>query len=229
MQCRFLFVARARAQRYGPLMRVWMLAGVATLAAECTRTPTEDFPARPTPATSPPPAASSAMLPSVSPAGADRCMLKTPDQPPAAVPPGPAPGCPVDPEGGPPKVPVVHVAFPDAKAGVAVDAELVASPHDTERGLMYRKSMPEERGMLFNLQPREEHPFWMHNTCIPLDLLYVDEDGVVVGIIENAPTLNDAPRTVGCPSRFVLEMNAGWSRRHGVKAGQHMTIPPEAR
>jgi uncharacterized membrane protein (UPF0127 family) len=82
--------------------------------------------------------------------------------------------------------------------------------------------------MLFSLTPREEHPFWMHNTCIPLDLLYIDEDGFIVGIIESAPTLNDAPRTVGCPSRYVLEVNAGWSRRHGVKAGQHMTIPSEA-
>jgi hypothetical protein len=122
----------------------------------------------------------------------------------------------------------VHVAFPDA-SGVSVEAELVSSAHDTERGLMYRKSMPEEHGMLFDLRVREEHPFWMHNTCIPLDLLYIDEDGVIVGILENAPTLNDAPRTVGCPSRYVLEMNAGWSRKHGVKAAQHMTIPPEAR
>jgi uncharacterized membrane protein (UPF0127 family) len=139
----------------------------------------------------------------------------------------------VDPEGGPPKVPVVHVAFPEAKPPVPrpveVDAELVASPHDTERGLMYRKSMPEEHGMLFNLEPRGEHPFWMHNTCIPLDLIYVDEDDFIVGILENAPTLNDSPRTVGCESRYVLEMNAGWSRRHGVKAGQHMSIPSEAR
>jgi len=214
--------------RYGRLMRVWMLALVATLAAECTRAPTEDFPVRTT--TSPVPAASSAVLPPVAAPGSTRCVLQTPSQAPARVSPGPAPGCPVDPEGGPPKVPLVHVAFPDGSppGPIAVEAELVSSPHDTERGLMYRKSMPEDRGMLFSLTPREEHPFWMHNTCIPLDLLYIDEDGFIVGIIESAPTLNDAPRTVGCPSRYVLEVNAGWSRRHGVKAGQHMTIPSEA-
>ncbi|HEY3817503.1 MAG TPA: DUF192 domain-containing protein [Polyangiaceae bacterium] len=223
-------------------MRVWMLALVATLAAECTRAPSEDFPSHgPPPASSPAPAAAAA---AVSPAGSpspagnpdQRCMLVTPAQAPAAVAPGPAPGCPVDPEGGPPRVPVVHVDFPDARGPVAtthpsvsVEAELVSSPHDTERGLMYRKSMPEEHGMLFDLRTRDEHPFWMHNTCIPLDLIHIDDDGFVVGILENAPTLNDAPRTVGCPSRYVLEVNAGWARRHGVKAGQHMTIPPEAR
>src|ERR1019366_7375444 len=59
-------------------------------------------------------------------------------------------------------------AFPDA-SGVAVDAELVRSEHDTMRGLMYRKSLGAERGMLFDLSVRDDHKFWMHNTCIPLD------------------------------------------------------------
>ncbi len=83
--------------------------------------------------------------------------------------------------------------------------------------------------MLFDLRVRDRHDFWMHNTCIPLDLLYVDEDGFIVGIVENAPTLNDESRGVDCSSRYVLEVNAGWSRRHHVRAGQRMTIPPEAR
>lgn len=122
---------------------------------------------------------------------------------------------------------MVRVAFPDV-GSLSVEADLVSTEHDTQRGLMYRKSMPEERGMLFDLRSREDHQFWMHNTCIPLDLLYIDTDGLVVGIVENAPTLNDSPRGVGCPSSYVLETNAGWSRRHGVKAGQHVTLPREA-
>jgi uncharacterized membrane protein (UPF0127 family) len=64
----------------------------------------------------------------------------------------------------------------------------------------------------------------MHNTCIPLDLLFIDEDGLIVGIVESAPTLNDDSRGVGCPSRFVLEVNAGWSRRHGVRPGQRVRL-----
>jgi len=79
--------------------------------------------------------------------------------------------------------------------------------------------------MLFDLRVRGDHVFWMHNTCIPLDLLYVDDDGLIVGIVENAPTLDDSSRGVGCESRYVLEVNAGWCRRHGVKAGQRMAIP----
>jgi uncharacterized membrane protein (UPF0127 family) len=87
--------------------------------------------------------------------------------------------------------------------------------------------MAEDRGMLFDLATREDHKFWMHNTCVPLDMLYLDEDGLIVGIVENAPTLNDEPRGVACPSRYVLEVNAGWSRRHGVRAGQSVPLPSE--
>ena len=106
-------------------------------------------------------------------------------------------------------------------AASVVDAELVRSEHDSMRGLMYRKSLGAERGMLFDLLVRDDHKFWMHNTCIPLDLLYIDEDGLLVGIVENAPTLNDESRGVGCPSRWVLEVNAGWCatpRRQGRPA-----------
>jgi uncharacterized membrane protein (UPF0127 family) len=206
------------------------------LTAECERTPPEDFGTRsvrlpPAAAMSAPPsspAASATTAPSTArnptQAADGRCVLETPAQPPPAVAPGPARGCPADPEGGPPKVPLVTVGFPDL-GPVAVDAELVRSEHDTQRGLMYRTSMPEEHGMLFDLRERDDHQFWMHNTCIPLDLLYIDEDGLLVGIVENAPTLDDTTRGVGCPSRWVLEVNAGWSRRHGVRAGQHVRLP----
>jgi uncharacterized protein len=205
----------------------WLALASLAVAAGCQRTAPEDFPppreassvgtVRPSLAPNEAPGASPAV-----PAG--RCVRLTPAEPPPPVSPGPAPGCPVDPEVSPPRVPVVRVAFPDV-SGVAVDADLVRSEHDTMRGLMYRTSMGPERGMLFDLRVREEHKFWMHNTCIPLDLLYIDEDGLLVGIAENAPTLSDDTIGVGCPSRWVLEVNAGWSRRHGVKAGQHVTLP----
>lgn len=118
---------------------------------------------------------------------------------------------------------MVKIGFPDV-AGVSVEAELVRSEHETMRGLMYRRAMGEDHGMLFDLRVRDDHKFWMHNTCIPLDLLYIDDDGLLVGIVENAPTLDDESRGVGCPSRWVLEVNAGWSRRHGVRAGQHVGL-----
>ncbi|MGA7123215.1 MAG: DUF192 domain-containing protein [Polyangiaceae bacterium] len=199
------------------------LVFVLVAAAACERTPAEDFASRPSSPVSTIRVAESATIP------AGRCVRATPPELPPPVPPGPAAGCPADPErsdtAGAPR-PTFRVAVREAGAA-GVDAEFVRSPHDTARGLMYRTSLREDSGMLFDLGLRDDHKFWMHNTCIPLDLIYVDEDGLVVGIVENAPTLNDDARGVGCPSRYVLEVNAGWSRRHGVKAGQHMSIPAE--
>jgi uncharacterized protein len=161
-------------------------------------------------------------------AARERCVRPTPVAPPPPVQPGPAPGCPADPERSAGRLPVRRVAIADSETHPhgAVEAEIAVSPHDTERGLMYRRSMPDDHGMLFDLRTRGDHVFWMHNTCIPLDLLYADDDGFIVGIVENAPTLDDSARGVGCESRYVLEVNAGWCRRHGVKAGQRMAIAP---
>jgi uncharacterized membrane protein (UPF0127 family) len=122
----------------------------------------------------------------------------------------------------------VTVRFPeagDAGGELRVVAELARRPQDSQKGLMYRTHMDEDHGMLFDLGVREPHTFWMHNTCIPLDMIFLDDDGLVVGIVENAPTLNDAQRSVPCPSTHVLEVNAGWSRRHGVRAGDRARLP----
>lgn len=121
------------------------------------------------------------------------------------------------------------VAFPEAAGGPAIEAELVTTEKEIQRGLMYRRTMPENHGMLFRLAERRDHTFWMHNTCMPLDMLFVDDDGMIVGIVEGATPLTDATRSVGCPSSWVLETNAGWTRRHGVRAGQKMGLPAAAR
>lgn len=136
--------------------------------------------------------------------------------------------CPVDPEGRS-DLPTAVVAFPDAPGRPRVDVELAKTGHDIEKGLMYRREMGENQGMLFRLGERREHIFWMRNTCIPLDMLFVDDDGTIVGIVENAEPLTESSRTVGKPSTFVLEVNGGYTQRHGVKAGQKLGLPAAAR
>ena len=84
---------------------------------------------------------------------------------------------------------------------------------------MYRTSMPEEQGMLFSWSDESPRTFWMHNTCIPLDMMFITREGTFAGILEQVPTLNDDPRGVPCPAAYVLEVNAGWSRAHGIKSG----------
>ncbi len=120
------------------------------------------------------------------------------------------------------------VVFPDAagKAGSppSVTVEVADSGTARQRGLMMRKSMPENRGMIFVFEERRAQEFWMHNTCIPLDMMFIDKDGFITGIEENVPTMNDNTYGSGCASTYVLEVNAGWSRAHGVAPGQTVKI-----
>lgn len=131
--------------------------------------------------------------------------------------------CPKDPTGNL-KLPLGKITFSDAPGSPQVDVELARDEASRERGLMYRTSMPENRGMLFSWQDEHVRNFWMHNTCIPLDMLYVTKDGIIAGILEQVPTLNDAPRGVPCPVAHVLELNAGWARAHGLAPGMKLKI-----
>lgn len=106
----------------------------------------------------------------------------------------------------------------------SLTVEIADNGNARQRGLMMRKSMPENRGMLFVFQERRVHEFWMHNTCIPLDMMFIDQDGYITGIEENVPTMNDDTYTSGCPGTYVLETNAGWSRKHGVAPGQKIHV-----
>jgi len=153
---------------------------------------------------------------------AGRCIRPTPKAPTRPDPPrGPAPGCPPDPTGRL-QLPWGKVVFPEA--GATVEVEVARSFDERARGLMYRTDLPEDEGMLFIFRQRRDQSFWMKNTCLPLDMLFIDRDGLIVGIEENVPTLNEGSYRVGCPSVLVLEVNAGWSRRHGVRAGQMVQI-----
>jgi uncharacterized protein len=116
-------------------------------------------------------------------------------------------------------IPTARITFDSATGPVVVDAEVVQSPGRLQKGLMYRKFMPAEHGMLFLMADTEDHHFWMHNTLIALDIMFIDPDLHVVGILENVRPLDETSRGVGHPSRFVLEVNGGWSKQHGVTAG----------
>jgi uncharacterized protein len=154
---------------------------------------------------------------------AGRCVRQTPPDPERTAPPSPDPRCPPDPS-TPPALRGGKVTFEAGKGRPVVDVDIAEKDADRQRGLMYRKAMPEGRGMIFRFEEKQDHTFWMHNTCIPLDMLFIDDDGLIVGIQENTPTMTDQTFSVGCPSRYVLELNAGWCRRHGVVAGQRVKL-----
>lgn len=158
------------------------------------------------------------------PAEKKRCIKATPSEPsrlaPAQI---PNPACPPDDLATPPKLKTGTIVFPGAN-GKEITVEIADNDEMRARGLMYRKQMPENHGMIFLFNERVNHTFWMHNTCIPLDMLFIDDDGTIVGIEENTPTLNDSTFQVGCLSRHVLEVNAGFTRKFGIKAGQKIEM-----
>jgi len=109
--------------------------------------------------------------------------------------------------------------------GVAeVSLEVAATPAERERGLMYRSSLAEGRGMLFVFDEDGNHGFWMKNTLIPLDMLFIARDGTVVGVHANATPLSTANISVGKSSRYVLEVPGGWAARHGIAAGARVEL-----
>ncbi len=81
---------------------------------------------------------------------------------------------------------------------------------------MYRRSMPEDAGMLFVYEQMEERSFWMENTFIPLDMVFIDAAGHVVGVAADTEPLTRDGRMVNGQSQYVLEVNAGFANRHGI-------------
>jgi uncharacterized membrane protein (UPF0127 family) len=78
--------------------------------------------------------------------------------------------------------------------------------------------------MLFTWSDERPRSFWMKNTCLSLDMLFIDQEGFIVGILEQVPTLNEVSRRIACPASRVLEVNAGFCRRHGVEPGQRIRV-----
>jgi uncharacterized membrane protein (UPF0127 family) len=97
--------------------------------------------------------------------------------------------------------------------------EIADTPSKRELGLQYRKQLAADRGMLFVFPYEKEQSFWMKNTPIALDLIFINKEQKIVGIIEEAVPFSLEPRSVRVPSRFVLEINGGLSRRYGIQNG----------
>jgi len=109
---------------------------------------------------------------------------------------------------------------------VRVAVEIVATPETRARGLMYRTSLSDDRGMLFVFPDEAVHDFWMKNTYIPLDLVFIGQGGRVVGVRADATPLSTAPIGVGRPARYVLEVPGGYAARRGIAAGDQVELPP---
>jgi uncharacterized protein len=99
------------------------------------------------------------------------------------------------------------------------DIEISQIPEEREQGLMYRKSMTDKQGMLFMFEYPEPQSFWMRNTYISLDIIYLNEKLEVVSIQKNAAPQSEKPLPSGKPAQYVLEINGGLSDKLGIKPG----------
>lgn len=108
-------------------------------------------------------------------------------------------------------------------AGHTVKAEVARSLEEQSRGLMYRRELGKNEGMLFVYEEDRVLTFWMKNTFVPLDILYLSADGTVATIKHMSPqTLRSHSSEVAV--RYALEVNQGWAKKNGVEPGAKVTF-----
>jgi uncharacterized membrane protein (UPF0127 family) len=113
-----------------------------------------------------------------------------------------------------------------SKGGVHTFAvELALTPGEQSRGLMYRRALPEGQGMLFDFKRDQELSFWMKNTYVPLDMIFIRGDGRIHRIAENTEPLSERMVPSNGSVRAVLEVVAGTTRKLGIAPGDRVAHP----
>ncbi len=100
--------------------------------------------------------------------------------------------------------------------------EIVREEKERNRGLMFRRHMADDRGMLFDYNPPQAVSFWMKNTYIPLDIIFIDASGRIITIAENTTPLSLETIPSGGVARGVLEINGGLAKKLGIKVGDRV-------
>ena len=115
-------------------------------------------------------------------------------------------------------VPTVTLA-PSGRAPVRVRVEVARTPDQRAHGLMFRERLDADAGMIFLFDNDDDHTFWMKNTPLPLDMIFITSSLAVAGVVESTVPFSTETRSCGQQARFVLEVNAGFAARHGITAG----------
>jgi uncharacterized membrane protein (UPF0127 family) len=115
-----------------------------------------------------------------------------------------------------PNPPLPHVFL---QAGIhRIKAEVAGTPLERSRGLMLRKALQANSGMLFVFQDAAMHCFWMKNTLIPLSIAFIEDDGTIVNLADMQPH-DESSHCPGKPVRYALEMDQGWFKAKGIRPG----------
>lgn len=111
----------------------------------------------------------------------------------------------------------------ELSAGIhRIEAEIANTPESRAEGLMNRRALPFNRGMLFVFTESAAHCMWMRNTYIPLSVAFIDANGTITNIAEMQPQ-SDENHCARKPARYALEMNSGWFRSRGVGPGMNIS------
>jgi hypothetical protein len=118
--------------------------------------------------------------------------------------------------------PRVAIKAADGATRAVVNLEIANTPSARELGLMYRQHLDENAGMIFVFPAPDHLTFWMKNTEIPLDMIFADANGKILGIVASATPFSESSRSVEGESLYVLEVNGGFAKRHQVNAGDRL-------
>lgn len=110
------------------------------------------------------------------------------------------------------------LTYPLKVKGHTLRVELARSDEEKTRGLMFRKQLGADRGMLFVYETEGRWAMWMKNTYVALSVAFIDRDGRIINIEDMEPLTEDSHQAIG-PAKYALEVNRGWFRRRGIKPG----------
>ena len=105
-----------------------------------------------------------------------------------------------------------------------IKIEIADNDFEQQTGLMYRKQMDDNKGMLFVFDKSEIKSFYMKNTYISLDIIYIDANKTIINIVKNAEPLNENSLFSDAPAKYVLEINAGLSEKWNIKKGDKISF-----
>lgn len=120
-------------------------------------------------------------------------------------------------------VPAV-ILMPAGRAPVKVRVEVARTIDQRTHGLMFRERLDADAGMIFLFENDDDHTFWMKNTPLPLDMIFITKSLTVAGVVESTVPFSTETRSCGQQSRFVLEVNAGFAARNGIGPGTRVEL-----
>jgi len=123
-------------------------------------------------------------------------------------------------EGG---LPSISILDSRAREKAVFFVEIAKTVAERTKGLMFRESLAMDQGMLFVFPDEAKRWFWMKNTRIPLDMIFCNQDGMIVGLIKEAEANSKSVFTVDIESMYILEVNAGLVEKYGIKEGDMLT------